>query len=48
MTLALIAASSVAALSAVGTAAIFSAAAVVLTLGLRPLVVNALDFVDRD
>jgi hypothetical protein len=35
-----------AALAAIGTAAIFSAAAVVVTLGLRPLAVKALDYVD--
>lgn len=43
----LITASSGAALSAIGTAAIFTAGAVVLALGLQPLVVKALDFVDR-
>jgi hypothetical protein len=35
-----------AALAAIGTAAIFSVAAVVVTLGLRPLAVRALDYVD--
>jgi hypothetical protein len=43
----LITASTGAALSAIGTTAILSAAAVVLALGLQPLVGKALDFVDR-
>jgi hypothetical protein len=46
MTIAVITAFGGAALLAIGTVAIFSAAAVLVTLGLRPLVVKALDYLD--